>query len=250
MNALQHRQTIAPHCNGVLRLSGLRSPYFQTTGTRKEAPGRDIKLSLLTMMYVYGVSIDSSSDDSNAKFNFFATIIGVGNTNGSLNIGLPVVGYPLAKVLRASLVSWANTNFNLSLTNSDIIFDSLGLPLPDYSFTNPSRSLNSAFQISTNRDALAFYSVSIPMNLSLSGGQLGSVVLEYADDSGISTNVVTVGTVTNGNTGTLTIGLNTVASLGCQISGVIPAGKYVRIRPVDTTGTPTQAFVSAQEVLI
>ncbi len=97
---------------------------------------------------------------------------------------------------------------------------------------------------------MALYSVSIPCALSLTNGENGAVVLEYADDSGISTNVVTVGTVRNGNTGTLVIGLNTLQTYGAQISGMIPAGKYVRLRPVDTTGSPTQAFVSSQEVLL
>lgn len=138
-----------------------------------------------------------------------------------------------------------------AITESDIGWPSIDpAKAQSASFTNPSRSLNSAFQISTTRNAMAFYSVSIPTNLSLTGGENGAVVLEYADDNGISSNVITVGTVRNGNTGTLTIGLNTLASMGCQVSGMIPAGKYVRLRPVDTTGSPIQAFVNSQEVLI
>lgn len=151
--------------------------------------------------------------------------------------------------LTTKILTYAS-NHSYSMTAADIIWLGLSDVNGIRSFTTPSRTINTAFQISTTRDAMAFYSVSIPTNLSLSGGENGAVVLEYADDSGISTNVVTVGTVRNGNTGTLTLGLNTLASMGCQVSGMIPAGKYVRLRPVDTTGSPVQAFVSAQEVLI
>lgn len=117
------------------------------------------------------------------------------------------------------------------------------------SYTNPTRSLNSAFQISSTRNTRVSYAVQVAANLSLSGGQMGTVVLEYADDSGITTNVVTVQTLANGNTGTLTIGLNTVQTVIISLSGDIPAGKYVRIRSVNTTGTPTFTMGTAQEVL-
>lgn len=43
----QSLQTIAPHCNGALRLRGLVSPYFQLTASRKRTPRRDINSSLL-----------------------------------------------------------------------------------------------------------------------------------------------------------------------------------------------------------
>lgn len=154
------------------------------------------------------------------------------------------------EAIRQGINAWIITNAPSAMTEADILYPLLMPGSAPRAFANPSRTINSAFQISATRDAMAFYSVSIPTALSLTGGENGAVVLEYADDSGISTNVVTVGTVRNGNTGTLTLGLNTLASMGCQVSGMIPAGKYARLRPVDTTGSPVQAFVSAQEVLI
>jgi hypothetical protein len=119
-----------------------------------------------------------------------------------------------------------------------------------HSFANPSRSLDSAFQISTTRDAAVYYSVSVASTLSLTAGQLGSVELRYADDSGFTTNVVTASVSTNGNTGTLTVGLNTVQTSGVIVAGIVPAGKYVKLVSVDTTGTPTQTIVRSQEVLL
>ncbi len=118
------------------------------------------------------------------------------------------------------------------------------------SFTNPTRPLNTAFQISTTRDAVVSYSVDIACTLSILGGQLGTVVLEYADNAGITTNVVTVSDGVNGNTGALTIGLNLTQTFTLALSGLVPAGKYVRLRTANTTGTPTFTYRRAQEVLV
>lgn len=117
-------------------------------------------------------------------------------------------------------------------------------------FNAPTRSLNSAFQISAHNDSVVAYTVDIASALTLTTGQSGQVVLEYADDSGFTTNVVTVQTSTNGNTGTLSIGINTTQTATATLTGVIPAGKYVRIRTVNVTGTPTFTYRNASEVLI
>lgn len=124
-----------------------------------------------------------------------------------------------------------------------------GIPNPVPSFAYPSRTLGTAYQISTTRNARVSYAVNIASTLSLTSGQSGSVVLEYADDSGITTNVVTVQTSTNANTGALAIGLNLVQTVTATLTGEIPAGKYVRIRSVSNTGTPSFTMGTAQEVL-
>lgn len=118
------------------------------------------------------------------------------------------------------------------------------------SFSSPSRSLNTAFQPSTTRDAQVSYSVDIATSVSLAGGAVGTVFLEYADDSGFTTNVVEVGRTVNGNTGTLVVGLTLNQTATAQLNGLVPASKYARLRTVNTTGTPTFTFRSAQEVLL
>lgn len=116
------------------------------------------------------------------------------------------------------------------------------------SFSNSSRSLNTAFQISVTRDSAVSYGVDVSATLSLVTGQTGTVALQYADDSGFTTNVVTVNSAVNGNTGTLAIGLGLTQLTTVTVSGIIPAGKYVRLATANTTGTPTFTFRSAQEV--
>lgn len=118
------------------------------------------------------------------------------------------------------------------------------------SFANPSRSLNTAFQISGTKNALVSYSVDISCTMSLTSGQSGTVVLEYADDSSFTTNVKTVSMPKNTNSGSLTIGLALTQVNTASLSGVIPAAKYVRLRTVNNTGSPTFTLQNSQEVLL
>lgn len=117
-------------------------------------------------------------------------------------------------------------------------------------FSAPSRSLNTAFQPSATRDAQVSYSVDIATSVSLSGGAVGTVFLEYADDSGFTTSVVEIGRTVNGNTGTLVVGLTLNQTATAQLNGIVPANKYARLRTVNTTGTPTFNYRSGQEVLL
>lgn len=116
-------------------------------------------------------------------------------------------------------------------------------------FTNPSRSLNTAFQVSATQDAFVSYTVDVGATLTITGGQTGTVTLQYADNSGMSTNLVTVQSSANGNTGTLTVGLSLTQTSTAALTGRIPAGKFVRIATANTVGTPSFTFRAAQEVI-
>lgn len=133
----------------------------------------------------------------------------------------------------------------LAYTSSTGVMD-----LPAYSFAYPTRSLNTAFQISATRASAVHYTVDIACTLSLIGGATGTVTLRYADDSGMTTNVQTVQSFVNGNTGTLTIGLALTQTSTAALGGIIPAGKYVQILTTNTVGTPTFTYRASQEVLI
>lgn len=111
-----------------------------------------------------------------------------------------------------------------------------------------SRPINStAFQPSTTKTTHGVYSITIASSLSLTGGQDGTMFFEVSANG--STGWTEVGRVRNGNTGTLTIGLNTVQTQTYQLSGQIPAGYYGRIRTANNTGTPTFTYVTGQETL-
>lgn len=118
------------------------------------------------------------------------------------------------------------------------------------SFSYTTRALNTCFQASATRDASVSYAVDIAATLSLSGGQQGTVFLEVFTDSGCTTGTQEVTRATNGNTGTLTIGLNTVQTGTARLQGVVPAGMYLRLRTNNDTGTPTFTARPGQEVLL
>lgn len=113
------------------------------------------------------------------------------------------------------------------------------------SFANPARPLNAAFQISTTQDASVIYTVDIAVTSLLLGGTSGRVYLEYADNSAMTTNLVTVNSSPNATGGVL----NVTNLGGGNVSGWVPAGKWARIRTANIAGSPTYTFQGSQEVL-
>ena len=149
-------------------------------------------------------------------------------TNNSCNFSLGTIGQVL------TMISSTNMGFvNLS-------------PVSQSSAT---RSLNTIYQISSSNWSIVHYSIDISCSLSLTGGTTGTVYLEISPTSGFST-VQNVGSFTNSNTGTLTIGLNTVQISTANLGTVVPAGYYVRLRTSNSLGTPTFTYQSGQEVLL
>ncbi len=112
------------------------------------------------------------------------------------------------------------------------------------------RALNTAFQPSSIRDALVFYSVQITVTATIAGGQNGDVVLEIASNSGFTTNVQTLSISGLGQTYSLAVALQGVQPQTGVVSGFVPAGYYVRLRTVNNTGTPTYTYRAGQEVLL
>lgn len=124
------------------------------------------------------------------------------------------------------------------------------IPSVTRTFTYPTRTLNSAFQISSTQDAFVSYSVNVACALSLTGGQQGTVTLKYADDSGFTTNVKTAQPCTFSNTGTLVIGVTLNQLATATLSNIIPAGKYAMLSTSNDTGAPTFTEINAQEILL
>lgn len=108
------------------------------------------------------------------------------------------------------------------------------------------RTINgTGYQVSITQPSLVSYCIQIASTLSLSGGQTGTVFLEISPDNITYTEV---GRFVNGNTGTLTIGLNTTDTKSSQLSAYVPKSYYVRLRQT-SSGTPTITYISGQETL-
>jgi hypothetical protein len=123
----------------------------------------------------------------------------------------------------------------------------LNVPAPTTrTYANPARTLNSAFQISATRDAMVSYAVDITVSALIVGGTSGRVWLEYANEVGFTTGVTVVT-----SSGASTSGVLNVTVLGtANLTGLIPTGKFVRLRTQNVTGTPTYSFQSSQEVVV
>lgn len=153
----------------------------------------------------------------------------------------------------SAYVNQAGARSSISLTTTGVgaaTYSSstgvLNVPTQTRTFANPTRTLNTAFQISTTQDAMVSYAVDITVQAVLIAGASGRVYLEYANEVGFTTGVTTVTSAGNSTGGVLSI-----TNLGtANLAGVIPAGKFVRLRTVNVSQTPTFAFMSAQEVLI
>jgi hypothetical protein len=112
------------------------------------------------------------------------------------------------------------------------------------------RTLNSGFQISSTRDALAIYSVQATVTASIGGGQDGDVFLEIASDSGFTTNLQTISVAPCSQTYTLAVALQGVQKCSLNVSGYVPAAYYTRLRTANNTGTPAFLYRAGLEVLI
>lgn len=250
----RHVQTIRPSTKDAFRLpmsaGGILSPYFPMSGCQETDRCRIILiLNIMAVTKVIATAINPSNQNLSVNAQFYNGTVWV----NEYNIDIPNSYYTTPEnIVQGAIDVILNyavgAGYSAITSAANIVWPSTGLAAQARSFSTPARALDTAYQPSASKDTLGFWSVSVPCALSLTGGENGAVVLEYADNSGMSTNLVTVGTFRNGNTGTLTLGLNTLQIYGGQISGVIPAGKYFRLRTVDTTGTPTQASVSAEEI--
>jgi len=120
---------------------------------------------------------------------------------------------------------------------------------PTRSFVTTAAAAN-GFRLSTFRDAEVSYSVSIDTTISLSGNSSGVVVLEVAaTNSTTASDWKTISRIPSGQSGGLVVGLTLNQAGGGNLSGIVPAGWYARLRTINVAGTPTFTFNGGQETL-
>jgi hypothetical protein len=128
--------------------------------------------------------------------------------------------------------NFADTGFEsfdtISYTESDIV-----------------RDLNDVYQPSSSANMFVTYAVDIAATLTLSGGQTGIVIFEISPDG--STEWKEIDRATNGNTGTLVIGISITHLITGNLVGTVPAGWYARLR---TSGTATYTYRAGQESIL
>lgn len=102
--------------------------------------------------------------------------------------------------------------------------------------------------LDASRNVLANYSVSTSTTATIGGASTVTVFLEVAStNSAMAGDWTTIAKVSNGQTITLAIVLQSIQVNILNFGAVVPAGQYVRIRYA-TTGTGSATYDSGQEV--
>ena len=105
-------------------------------------------------------------------------------------------------------------------------------------------------QLSATRDARVSYSVTTTTTSTIGGASSGYIVLEICPtNSATPASWVEVSRVSNEQTITLAVVLQSVQTSGGPLTATVPAGYYSRIRSVTSSGTVSFTFRSGQEVL-
>lgn len=143
---------------------------------------------------------------------------------------------PMKMAVIGSGLTWNGTTLNTATTAR--------------SFNYTTRALNTCFQPSSTRDAQVSYAVEIAASISLTTGQQGTVYLRTYTNSSCTTGTQEIVRFTNGNTGTLTIGLALTQTASGVLTGIVPAGAYAQLVTENNTGTPTFTARPGQEVLL
>lgn len=103
-------------------------------------------------------------------------------------------------------------------------------------------------QVDSVRDATVSYTVSTSTTATIGGASTAAAVLEIcATNSATASDWLEIGRVSNGQTITLAIVLQSVQTLSGTLQGVIPAGYYRRVRSI-VAGTSSVTYTSGQEV--
>lgn len=192
----------------------------------------------------------------------------VGTYSDALYFGSDITAYTPSEVasgIQSKLIAYAVTQ-SWTVAAADVISAE---PVPfsaaqitalnaTKSFTNnASRSFvttaaaANGFQLSSTRDSVVSYAIQVSTTATIGGGAAGYVVLEIA-----ATNSTTAGDwkeiarVSNSQTISLALALQSVQISGGSMMGMVPAGYYARLRTVTSSGTVSFTYNSGQEVSI
>lgn len=254
MHTTHRKQTIAPDAHRVLRLLGMKSPYFQRPRLQEIGPKQEysfISDLMLTAYYTgYGVTgLDGGVGlvlrDSNNIYNFSTTV-----PMSFVQTDTPAT---LAARVSSSVANFLTTN---------------GLTAPDveYFLFNPASDIRSeqsvslsvqtstgavGTQVSATQDALVMVDLSAATTASIAGNAGVDLVLEVAPtNSATAGDWVIKGRSGNAQALSLALTLQSVQTVKGQTIAYVPAGYYVKVRSTGITGTVTTSVVEARAVLL
>jgi hypothetical protein len=183
---------------------------------------------------------------------------GTVTSTGITSSNLTVTGSPITSSGNIS-VSLPNTGVSAGMYNSAYAVDATGRVTSASNKTvndNPGRTLatttsSTGFQISATRNAVVCYEGTFQTTSTIGGPSSITIYLETANTNSTTPSDWTViAQQVNSNTITLAVVLQQVDIEPWSISRTIPAGKYVRIRYGNVTGTATATISSQQQEVI
>lgn len=184
------------------------------------------------------------------------TVTSVGLTSTDFTVsGSPVtVSGSITANLATSGVT-AGTYSSVTVNNKGIVTAASGISINNAPSRTIVTTINAAngFQISSTRGCQASYSITISASATglVGGASSGYVVFEVCStNSATGTDWVEIGRWTNGQTFTSILTLSSSQPVGGDITKIVPAGYYTRLRSVNVAGTPTYSVNSGQEVLL
>lgn len=107
------------------------------------------------------------------------------------------------------------------------------------------------FQVSSSQDSMVNYGITMATTATIGGSASGTVVLEVAPtNSATAGDWKEVARFTNGQSISLAIALQSVQTLAGNLTGIVPAGYYAKLRTINNSGSPTFTYASGQETLL
>lgn len=221
-------------------------PYARTSVVNAALAGKFNNPSGTSLQYIKGDGTLGTYSTGSGT----VTSVGLSSTDFTVS-GSPVTSSGnITANLNASGVSAGTYNI-VTVNTKGIVTSAANRTVnnaPGRSIVTTAAAAN-GWQVSATRQADVRYSVTIGTTVSLAGNSSGYVVLEVAPtNSTTASDWVEVARITNGQSGTLVVGLTLNQVGGAPLVGTVPAGHYVRQRSVNVSGTPTYTTNGQQEV--
>lgn len=245
--------------------SAILSPYFQPTETRKEAPARDISLSLGTMNlkarvtnYSTGsmapqVNVHLQSDDGSVKAGVILPLAPLYSDDEAVirsNINGIITTFCTNISLPAPTIEW------LASTPTDVaayVAAAITAAAPAASALSLSLQTSTGAvgtQVSTTRNAYVMLNGSVSTTATIGGASSGDIILEVCPtNSATAGDWVEWGRIGNSQTISLAIVLNSVQVTKGMAVAFVPAGYYVKARQAGS-GTVSYTLTNAKQILI
>lgn len=158
-----------------------------------------------------------------------------------------------ANAVETAILAWSVSQ-GFGLTSSDIVWlipKTLPRATSALSLSIQTGTGATGTQVSTSRDSEVLVGGTIVTAATLLSGAVGTLVLEVAPtNSATAGDWVEYGRITNGQVFSLAVAIGCTQTIAGQMNAFVPAGYYVKVRSISTTGTPTFSINSSRKVLL